>query len=357
MLEHVAISSRSNGTAPGLPDPPSRGYQIRTMMYICLPFTIVPLVLRLYTRLRIQKAFGADDYLICVAAICVGSYFGLLQYLFDRPPNAPVWNIPFPLLSDSYQKGIIAAQDLNFLSALFTKISLLVLYLRIFRPTHWTKAMIWVGIVVTTAAYVAFTVSYTIISLPPQWSVLKYQPNILAMVGVSGVFGIVSDFYILFIPMHLVIRLRLPLGKKLGVCGIFFTGFLACICSIVGTVFRFEATRTLNINWIIIATVEICVGFICSCLPISLVFFKYVVSRIRTSRTDYSNKETPQLSEKGTALYKLRLKIPKATITGLRTFIWNGRRVEDSERLEMASYGELDSRNDDYHGHLKSARP
>lgn len=49
---------------------------------------------------------------------------------------------------------------------------------------------------------------------------------ILRIASTIGVFGVVTDFYVLIIPMHLVLQLHLPVRKKVGVCGIFITGLL-----------------------------------------------------------------------------------------------------------------------------------
>ncbi|KAL9038259.1 MAG: hypothetical protein Q9180_003244, partial [Flavoplaca navasiana] len=40
-----------------------------------------------------------------------------------------------------------------------------------------------------------------------------------------GLFNILSDFYLLILPLPAVWRLQLPTRKKLGICGMFLTGF------------------------------------------------------------------------------------------------------------------------------------
>lgn len=43
---------------------------------------------------------------------------------------------------------------------------------------------------------------------------------------VNGSFGLISDLYILVIPLWLVSHLHLPSKKKLSVMGVFLTGLL-----------------------------------------------------------------------------------------------------------------------------------
>lgn len=42
----------------------------------------------------------------------------------------------------------------------------------------------------------------------------------------QGIFGVISDFYILILPMPNVFKLHLPFRKKIGIAAIFMTGFL-----------------------------------------------------------------------------------------------------------------------------------
>jgi hypothetical protein len=85
--------------------------------------------------------------------------------------------------------------------------------------------MIWIGITVIGSSYLMLALT-TGQGYPPLKEQETKLSQLLTIVAGSGILGVLSDFYILVIPMHLVVRLRLPLGKKLGVCGIFLTGFL-----------------------------------------------------------------------------------------------------------------------------------
>ncbi|KAF2726751.1 hypothetical protein EJ04DRAFT_480099 [Polyplosphaeria fusca] len=378
MLAHIPAGIPPNGTTSNLINPPSRENQTKTVMYASLVIMVIPLILRLYTRARIQRSFGADDYLVIVSAICVGGYCGVLHYMLDGPLGEHVWDVSLASIGAPFQKSNLASQALICLAALFTKTTLLVLYLRIFRPSYHATIMIWAGIAVIVVAYIAFAVAAIAVYVPApgheeQWGMTKDSSKTTALMNitsVSGVFGIVSDFYILFIPMHLVVGLHLPFGKKVGVCGIFLTGFLACICSIVGTVFRFQARPSLDPLWSTVTAyslgvIEVCVGIICSCLPVIFVFIKRVAatnsynSLLRyfwTFRSKNDDKEQHEGSEGTKTSYKLKMKIPKPTITGLRSFIWRGSKTQGSRTEELQSYDELDSKNDDYHAHLKTVK-
>ena len=90
--------------------------------------------------------------------------------------------------------------------------------------------MIWVGVVVIILALVFLGVVGFVVYIPS----LNHQEQLGIFQGTSKVQpcsimqlylkSLSSDFCILIIPMYLVVGLRMPLGRKVGVYGIFLTG-------------------------------------------------------------------------------------------------------------------------------------
>jgi hypothetical protein len=136
--------------------------------------------------------------------------------------------------SANIAQGNLASVVFSNIAALFVKVSLLVLYLRIFRPDFRARILIWAGVVFIALFYVATVIAQIRIYIPPGQKDVWTSPRpssfmlmVLNTVSVQGVVGAVTDFYILFIPLHLVLGMRsLPLGKKIGVSGIFLTGLM-----------------------------------------------------------------------------------------------------------------------------------
>ena len=46
------------------------------------------------------------------------------------------------------------------------------------------------------------------------------------MAYIQGIFNVVSDFYLLILPIPVVWQLQMPSKRKIGVCAIFMTGIL-----------------------------------------------------------------------------------------------------------------------------------
>jgi hypothetical protein len=94
--------------------------------------------------------------------------------------------------------------------------------------------MIWLGIVVIDVFYIICTV-YSIAQCVPRsgetgWlsasvSARCARPQAI-LAFAQGIFGTISDFYVLYIPVHIVSGLRMPNRRKIGVISIFLTGLL-----------------------------------------------------------------------------------------------------------------------------------
>ena len=99
----------------------------------------------------------------------------------------------------------------------FTKLALLLLYHRIFYPDKKTRYAIWLGIVVSFVFYLIIAILFI--------SVSDLRTKLL-LNRANGVANVVSDFYILTIPIFAISRLQMSSSRKLGVSAIFLTGAL-----------------------------------------------------------------------------------------------------------------------------------
>ena len=139
-------------------------------------------------------------------------------------------------LFENAPQSSLAAVNLYAASAFFVKLSLFILYLRIFKPNRGTRWLIYGGITVCGLFYSASIISNCALCLPrpgqpddlPTWASHFQGCNIQAeqLALVQGVFGTLSDIYLLVIPIKSVFQLQLPTGRKLGVSAIFMTGIM-----------------------------------------------------------------------------------------------------------------------------------
>ena len=112
------------------------------------------------------------------------------------------------------------------------KLSLLFLYLEVFRPNIKLRYCIYFGVVLISMFYCATTITFAVLTIPTRGqnllgSILSANTAKIIPLGIiQGSFNVASDFYILFLPILGVWQLQLPLQKRLGICAIFMTGLL-----------------------------------------------------------------------------------------------------------------------------------
>lgn len=117
----------------------------------------------------------------------------------------------------------------------FAKLSILLLYLRIFVIASGTKTYYTIHFIIW------FNMLFYLANLPVEiWACVPrrkiWQPTLPghclnndAVLIIGGAVNVVTDWAILFIPLFSIGRLQMPLLKKIGVLAVFATGFLQVI--------------------------------------------------------------------------------------------------------------------------------
>lgn len=123
---------------------------------------------------------------------------------------------------------------------MFIKCTLLVFYLRLFRPYKRVNIMVWTGIVIIVLFY---TISIVLIVAkcvpvsqmlpgpdPTKWAERTKANHCghfsLDISAAQGIFSAVTDVYVLIIPVSSVLALHLQTKRKVGLLAIFLTGLL-----------------------------------------------------------------------------------------------------------------------------------
>ncbi|KAF1845154.1 uncharacterized protein K460DRAFT_405425 [Cucurbitaria berberidis CBS 394.84] len=131
------------------------------------------------------------------------------------------------------------------------KATLMFFILSAFKPIKWLRSLCWVGII-TTFTFYATNFVIQVVSCRPRGGTDRVSflagmasrqcagsdAAIQKMSIATGIFGVISDFYILIIPLPAVAKLQIRKKRKLGVYLIFSSGALACMASIISLIFR-----------------------------------------------------------------------------------------------------------------------
>jgi hypothetical protein len=112
-------------------------------------------------------------------------------------------------------------------------LSLFLLYLRLFGKNLRARYLNFFGIAVSFVVYTATTFAFGYLCvrrLSETWLESQQSDRCLEdtvpLYYIQGILCLVSDLYISFLPVPLVWRLQMPLGKRIGVLAIFATSVL-----------------------------------------------------------------------------------------------------------------------------------
>ncbi|KAL7793847.1 hypothetical protein V8C37DRAFT_401700 [Trichoderma ceciliae] len=256
-------------------DPNPRGESLAHLSIIFVSLASFFVVLRLFTRYFHTKAFGADDALI-VAALALAT-------CMTAAYNGEAGN-GFGLHSDQLNaehkimafKWFFVAQILYKITTCLTKMSLGMLYLRIFPARKFR-----IGVLCVMAITVAYTLAAVLMTIfacnPIRKSWIKTLPgvcvNSISIWYSTSVLNIVTDILIIGLPINEIRRLQLPLAKKLLLCALFSLGIFVIACTVIRMITVSPQTtasdqtyyQAVSNSW---TFVETNVGILCACLPI-----------------------------------------------------------------------------------------
>jgi len=119
--------------------------------------------------------------------------------------------------------------------ALLMRLSFYIYFFQIFSPKPVLRWSIWIGAIITTIFYTTITIIMFCLTTPRHGVTLaeqyesflnqKTSPQLTAIFAL-GYFNVLSDLYILALPISGVMGLNLQPKRKAGVILIFMTGLL-----------------------------------------------------------------------------------------------------------------------------------
>ncbi|KAL8688423.1 MAG: hypothetical protein Q9218_005663 [Villophora microphyllina] len=247
-----------SGVEPNYVNPPSEGWKVINSTAITLAFAIVLVILRLFVKFTKTHAPGWDDS-------------GDIIYVFG---------------------------------VMFAKLSILILYYRIFgidrkfRYACLFIIVIVVGYCTSCGLAKIFICSPVKAGWAKHYKGPKHCADHIKIDFVLGWFSIFTDFAIFLMPAPMLWKLHLARYKKLGLSIVFMFGAFACAMSIARQAFLYAGHDTKDsLVWnIIVFTLELNIGIICGCLPViqpllkQIPISKYLPSSLLSYFASYKSK-------------------------------------------------------------------
>ncbi|KAL8935111.1 MAG: hypothetical protein Q9211_004878, partial [Gyalolechia sp. 1 TL-2023] len=340
------LASPPPGQTANLAHPASNAYHAYITAAICIFLILVFSILRIYSNVYIRDHRTLDDYPFMLASVCVLVYISLVVALLSKGLfGTHVWDLTLGDLRNTPFLLVLLLESLWGPFVWFIKLSLFLLYLHLFEPLRWIKKVVWMGIVVTGLFYFSITVAKLAMCAPrgSQTYIMAFSTARCSRAKVLGVitgaFNIVSDLYLLVIPIPAILGLQVSTARKRGLLAIFMTGFIAVIASILGIVYRIKVNSDMDDTWKIVpfylaVLVEMTCGIVVICMPAMA-----QIARHRGRPNPGSvNRANGNANEQATSIPMTNL----PTFAGLRTKLSRGRsrhghRCSDDSRAQIRS--------------------
>ncbi|KAF2117337.1 hypothetical protein BDV96DRAFT_644762 [Lophiotrema nucula] len=283
--------------------------------------------LRCYVRLgfsRLPKHWILEDWFVLLSFTGLITYSALMGLIMSNYGGVHIWN----LTTDQEARVYYYFWWETILYGPFvfcTKLSILLMYLRLLIPTRWS--FLWTTVHIFIWISACFYVSITLVKIfqcsPMRKAWAKHIHghciDVAILLCVSGMFNTISDLFILLIPVKACWNLQMSLKKKIGVCAVFTIGAIAPIFSGIGFAARWTASQNSDLTYnnprmLLWATAEITTGVICSCLPTlpALVRRRRLSTTTAASRS-YNMSSNPSYPPKPHSSYRKYMELDELT--------------------------------------------
>jgi len=290
--------------------------------FLILPLTFVGL--RFWARSKLGNHYGLDDWFIIPALLCstatgicllVAAYAAKLGQHHDSfviPPTTPGGLPTNDPNTVRYETTKYIISFLGTLTIGFTKLSVLLLYRRLFSRVVWFRYLVDGGLVIIAIWTIAFSFSLLFQCHPvsyawrvPEFLLGPYCFQFLKFYVALPVTDIITDILIVMMPIPMVWRLHLSFKQKLGVGGMFLLGTLVCAAGITRlaifetSLSSFGSTdETYNAADAIVWTyIESSLAVVSACLPTLRPIFAFMKRESTTKGASYATNASGKIND------------------------------------------------------------
>lgn len=278
-LPSEALGPPPPGTPPPLPpNLPHDSLKINIIVAstVCWFISAIFVALRFYTRGVVIKVIGGSDWSILVALIFAGATCGGVIEQATHGSGTHVWDLDPTDTPSAIAWGRSAWYGILFylLTLLFSKVSILLLYIHLF-TFKWARlaGQILLGIVILAHLYMAAATFTACIPLQSYWdfTIEKKYCHPQSIWWSNTGLHMITDFLIFLLPMPVVWSIQLPKRQKLALSGVFGFGFLVCFISILRLIQLLKVQTELDFTYAAaelsyLTAVEVNGAIVCACV-------------------------------------------------------------------------------------------
>ncbi|KAL8645054.1 MAG: hypothetical protein Q9210_006924 [Variospora velana] len=248
ITEKIGIVPPPPGVMPNFENPDYRSGGIVPLAAVLIPLAAIFMILRVYTKLRIIKVFGLEDWTILVA------YWGAASVIIYVPAVG------------------------------LAKVAILLFYLRI-NPDRHFRITVYITLALTMSYVVALSLTILLQCSPvpafwnpsiPDSKCVKGTKLYLA----NAILNVVFDFMVLLVPVPMLLKLQVPTRQKFVIGALFSLGSITCVISAVRIYFSESIIPFVaDLTWHLptptsFVFVECHLSVICGCLMVLRPFLR-----------------------------------------------------------------------------------
>ncbi|KAL4794688.1 hypothetical protein BDV19DRAFT_399298 [Aspergillus venezuelensis] len=285
-------------------------FKIVTIVGLALCCTAV--ALRLAARL-VRANIGFDDgvAILALASVIAISVIGLINS--ELGLGKDLWFIAFDDIT-KFLRYYFAVEALYVVTVALTKVSMLLLYLRLF-PNKGFRLASKLVLAFTIAWGLGFLFASLFICQPVSYSWHMWDGehegscgDHEALLWGGAVINIILDVVIVLVPLPTVFKLQMKAGKKAWVFIVFMVGLVVTIVSILRFVYsllNYDMTRNPTKSIVkpsIYSIIEIDLSLICTCMPGIRAFASHIHTLIfgepKTTHASGSNSNSGYVTQR-----------------------------------------------------------
>ncbi|KAI9799642.1 MAG: hypothetical protein M1833_003957 [Piccolia ochrophora] len=259
-LARPDVSSMEGMIPPGvvvdLDSTESTGFRIVTVFAVCLSVATIVLVMRLYSKFVILRRPGWDDSDTCIIGWFFSTLFGIgAVKQVEWGLGKHTWDISE--LDMSYLRFWGWFVNVYFGAIIFTKMSILLLYLRVFEYKSWFRYSVYALMILNFTGSMLGLFGNWFSCRDPRgfWKPYSVPTKCLSPPGgnwpnfSATSINIFTDLIMLVLPVPIVARLQLPLKQRLGVIALFAIAVIATLFSILRMVSFLKFPEHVDWSW------------------------------------------------------------------------------------------------------------
>ncbi|KAF3026567.1 hypothetical protein E8E14_014090 [Neopestalotiopsis sp. 37M] len=231
------------------------GHQLAGAMWALTALSLLLVALRLYTRIRIVKFVGIEDYLFATTGLLILCFAIFIQVAVHNGLGQSFWVLSLAESSEAIFWTYVA-NTFAITGNAMAKLSMGLFLLRVVQ-VRWQKIVLWTNPV---------KASWDPLRTPGKWNI-QIQPMSVGL----GVWSSICDFFFAIFPWLFLWSLQMPQKEKIMLASGMSLGVIAGACGIVRTIVlaRLDVMDyTINfVPYFAWAGAEIAVSMICIGIP------------------------------------------------------------------------------------------